>query len=309
MDYGDNEIIAVCNDENQYCDDISLLPNDIIIHELDRRKLADMVAQALGIQPAFTPLEGFYQTFMVGEIQQFGSRRFPVFLTIQLNKGAMRDVTIRLLTKADTPILLLGGTKNMVDLEMTDLLARHKSRFVPLEDLLIQDDLGKRLTEVISARVLLYDFLELATPDQTPENTSEYFPTPPGAKWEHFIFEFLADSVLNVRCKGVKQPQRLEPEHLGMKRKDNGKPTLQWVLLMALAVERGHLSWESQHANPKVKAQKQALSKKLRRYFLLDEEPIPWKRNPDAFETRFVLRHYISSNYDWLKNEWKNLEE
>ena len=292
VDYGDGEIIAVCNDEEQGCDNIILRPEDIVVHELDRHKLSTMIAQALDIQPAFSPLEGFHQTFLVGEIKPGGSQRFPVFLTMPLKADALRGITARLLAKVREPFLLLIFTKNLLDLDMADLLIRNKSRFMTLEDILVWDVSSRGFIGKRPANELLAEFMEKAAPELANPESMNYFPTPSGADWAHFMFEFIADEVMLVRCKGVHQPRRIEPEHLGMKNRITGKPTDQWILLKIIALSGGHLSWKNKGANRKNEKQKHLLSKKLRHFFKIDQDPIPWKRQEKAWETRFILRKY-----------------
>ena len=296
VDYGDGEIIAVCNDEDEGCDDITLSPEDIISHELDRRKMVEVVAKALEIQPAFAPLEGFHRTFMVGEINAGGSRRFSVFLTTPLDADSLLGIMARLLAKLRSPFMLLTYTKNIVSQEMIEMMDQNKSCFMALDEILVWDEQVGGLVGGMPANELLSGFLEKAAPELTKSNSIDHFPTPPGAHWEHFTFEFLADSVLLVRCKGVQQPMRLEPEHLGMKNRTNGEPSKQWLLMRIFALSGGYLSWDSQHADPKVKNQKQILSRKLKSFFHIDEEPITWKRTSGAWETQFILRQYQSHN-------------
>ena len=309
VDHGDGEIIAVCNDEDRYCDKITLSPGDIIINKLDFRTLASVVAQVFNFPPEFAPVEGFYQTFLLGKIQPIGSRRFPIFLTIQRDKANMKDAAVCLLAKTDTPFVLLSPTGKSVDREMADLLAHHKSQFMLLEDILAWDEINRNLTGTEAAPALLSDFVRQAAPETTKLGPMDHFPTPPGASWEHFTFEFLADAVLLVRCKGVQQTRQLEPEHLGMKRQDNGEFTKQWLLLKILARYGGRLTWKDRGASQKVKDHKYSLSKKLREYFQLDEDPIPWKRKEHAFETRFILRQYQPQRGDNIQQEMDSLDE
>jgi hypothetical protein len=298
VDYGGGEIIAVCNDEYEGCDDITLSPEDIISHELDRRKMVEVVAKALEIQPAFAPLEEFHRTSMVGEVNAGGSRRFPVILATPLDADSLLGIMTRLLFKLQVPFILLTYTKNMVSLEMKEMMDRNKSCFMALDEILVWNEQAGGLVGGVPADELLSGFIEKAAPELTKSNSMDHFPTPPGARWEHFIFEFLADSVLLVRCKGVHQTMRLEPEQLGMKNMKNGKSTKQWELLKIFALLGGSLSWGSQHADPQIKNRKQILSKKLKSFFHIDDEPIPWKRGVGAWETQFILRQYQSHNYE-----------
>jgi len=54
----------------------------------------------------------------------------------------------------------------------------------------------------------------------------------------------------------------------------NGNPTVLWELLRAFAESRGQIDWQSQHASFKIKDQKPQLSKKLRQFFRLPDDPI-----------------------------------
>ncbi len=273
VDYGDGEIIAVCNDEDEGCDDITLSAEDIISHELDRRKMVEVVANALEIESKFAHLEGFHRTFMVGEINAGGSRRFSVFLTTPLDADSLLGIMARLLSKLRAPFLLLTYTKNIVSQEMIEMMDRNKSCFMALDEILVWDEQAGGLIGRMPADELISGFLEKAAPELAMSDSINHFPTPPGACWEHFIFEFLADSVLLVRCKGVHQPMRLEPEQLGMKIQSNGKPTKQWLLLKIFALSGGYLSWDCQHADKQVKNQKQILSRKLKSFSILMMNP------------------------------------
>ena len=179
---------------------------------------------------------------------------------------------------------------------MVEMMDRNQSCFMALDEILVWDEQVGGLVGRVPADKLLSGFLEKAAPELSRSNSMAYFPTPPGARWEHFIFEFLADSVLLVWCKGVQQPMRLEPEQLGMKNMKNGASTKQWEMLRIFAISGGSLSWQSQHADLKIQSQKQILSRRLKKFFHIDEEPIPWKRTSGAWETRFILRQYQSHN-------------
>ncbi|MBF0186250.1 MAG: hypothetical protein HQM06_17925 [Magnetococcales bacterium] len=309
VDCGNGKIVAVCNDEEQGCDNIMLSPADIIVYELNRGKLAELLAHSLHLQPAFSAVEGLHQTFLVGDLLYKGSRYFPVFLTlnVSLDRNVLCEVAAHLLAKIGTPLILLGPTRNMVTPALTDLMTRNKSCFLPLSDLLVRDDSNGTLTKNQAVDGLVANFIKLAAPDLALADPMQHFPTPPDASWEQFTFEFLADELLIVRCKGVPNQRQVEPEHLNMKRRDNGKPTLQWVLLMGLARNAGRLSWSNQNDNSKLKAQKQALSRKLKHYFLLNEEPIPWQKQSHEFESRFILRQYKPKNREWFQNEMRCL--
>ena len=94
--------------------------------------------------------------------------------------------------------------------------------------------------------------------------------------------------MINVRFRG--ETRRFEPEHLGMKNRKNGRPTLQWTLLQQMALAGGELDWRDRGATTSIKKQKQALSDRLKAAFGIEEDPSSGTRRGSAYVARFVLR-------------------
>ena len=111
---------------------------------------------------------------------------------------------------------------------------------------------------------------------------------PPDARWEELAIDFVEREVINVRFRG--ETRRFEPEHLGMKNRKNGRPTLQWTLLQQLALAGGELDWRDRGATTSIKKQKQALSDRLKAAFGIEGSPIKWDEARSAYVARFVLR-------------------
>ena len=111
---------------------------------------------------------------------------------------------------------------------------------------------------------------------------------PPDARWEELAFDFVEFEVINVRFRS--ETRRFEPEHLGMKNRKNGRPTLQWTLLQQLALAGGELDWRDRGATSSIKKQKQALSDRLKAAFGIEGNPIKWDEARSAYVARFVLR-------------------
>jgi hypothetical protein len=76
---------------------------------------------------------------------------------------------------------------------------------------------------------------------------------------------------------------------MGMYSKKNGDRTVQWKLLEAFASYRGEIDWSSQAANIKLKKQKQELSRCLREFFRLQEDPIEWVKGEKCYRCRFRI--------------------
>lgn len=285
VDHGKGMFAAVCGDQPKRCDKLILTKQDIAIYELDTRKLGTAIAVAFGIDPAFNEVTGFQQTFRVGDYYPQAGKRFPLFLTIQTDPASLHDVAMRLCSTTRTAFILVVPTTTFSDLAITDLLGRQQARIPALADLFEIDSTGKLVaTEV--ARTLLAEFHSAVMPEEDGEQLNQ-FPTPPGARWEDVAIEFTAEEVANIRCKGI--THRVEPEHLDMKSRKNGRPTLQWTLLQSFARCNGSISWNDPDAKDRVKHQKLKLSKKLMAYFGIEDAPINWHRDERDYRTRFSI--------------------
>jgi hypothetical protein len=111
---------------------------------------------------------------------------------------------------------------------------------------------------------------------------------PPDARWEELTFDFVELEVVNIRFRG--KTRRFEPEHVGMKNRKSGRPTLQWTLLQQLALSGGQLAWGDPGATNRIKKQKQELSDKLKAAFGMEGRPIVWDEVRSAYVARVVLR-------------------
>ena len=286
LDHGNGQFVAVCGDQPKRCDRLVLTRQDIAIHELDTRRLCALVAGAFGVDPAFEEIAGLCQTWRAGDYHPQAGRRFPLFLTIQTDAASLHDVATRLSTALDTSCILVVPTTRFSDLSAMDLLGRQQSRLAALSDLFENDGAGE-LVATDAARTLLGAFHAAVMP-AADEGQPNRFPTPPGTRWEDISIEFTAEEVATIRCRGD-ITRRVEPEHLDMKNRKNGRPTLQWTLLRSLARSHGAISWNDHDADARIKQQKRQLSKKLMAYFGIEDAPIDWQYDDNEYRTRFSI--------------------
>ena len=66
-------------------------------------------------------------------------------------------------------------------------------------------------------------------------------------------------------------------------------PTSQWKLLEGLANSHGQIDWHGRYAALNVKKQKQELSKRLRKFFRIDADPIEWVKDTKSYKCRFEI--------------------
>jgi len=288
VDHGNGRFVAVCSDHPKRCDRLVLTKQDIAVHKLDARKLCAGAAVAFGVDPAFDEIAGLRHTYRVGDYHPVAGKRFPIYLTIQADRASLRDVVARLCAATEPAFLLLVPTLQLVDVAMMDQLARQQARFVALADLFEKDGSGS-LAANDAALAVLAEFHDTVTPKEE-EGPLERFRTPPGTRWEDIVMEFRAEEVINVRCKGV--TRRVEPEHLDMKNRKNGRPTNQWVLLQLFARRGGLITWKDPEANVRIRQQKRQLSRKLKAFFGIEDDPVVWDRDERGYRTRFTVRWF-----------------
>lgn len=299
--HDNGDIVAVCANVERECDPLALTEADLIVHTLDRPKLGAAVAAALDVQPAFADVAGVHATFRIGMDRTFAGKRFPVLLTIQASSQGVRTVALQLVDQLAGPFVLLIPTSRHVEPGTVGLLAREKAFLLPLEDIL-----GITPAGVVEAlrppEELLADFRQAVAPTPAHEGLPELFPTPNTASWEKIVMEFLAEEVMVVKCGQV--VRRVEPDHLGMKNRKSGKPTLQWTLLRTLAKTGGVIPLHSPRDHDRVKKQKSELAKRLKAYFQLPEEPIVWKYGAYAWEARFRVRSTLRQDASDENKNW-----
>jgi hypothetical protein len=197
------------------------------------------------------------------------------------------DKIINQLCMSEQTFLLIAATSSLISTASSDASSRHKSKLIGIDDVLAVDGTGKVMAKD-SAQTIVSNWLETVLPKSAKPGSEYQFPTPAGATWEHFVFEFTATEMLSVTCGQTQQ--RLEPEHLKMKDQRSGKRTNQWTLLLVLAKTGGSLSWQDSDADDKLKKQKQELANKLKQSFGLSEDPLPWSRKENCYKARFTIR-------------------
>jgi hypothetical protein len=114
---------------------VALAPQDLIIHEIDVRKLADALARALSVESGFDQFGREPMTWRLGVYAVTPANRIPVFLTLCAEPVDFHDITQSLLLRSGDPILLLGMTRAVCAPHTEALLRQRASVYAPLEEL------------------------------------------------------------------------------------------------------------------------------------------------------------------------------
>lgn len=130
-------------------------------------------------------------------------------------------------------------------------------------------------------------------PESPKEKNGETFPLPQGAKWSELTLKFSDGHVVTVKFQ--EKRKRFTYAQMGMVCSKSGNPTKQWELLRAFAESYGQIDWQNRFASDKLKKQKQELSKRLREFFRLEDDPIEWIKGKKTYRCRFKV---LSDNAD-----------
>lgn len=110
---------------------------------------------------------------------------------------------------------------------------------------------------------------------------------PPNTKWEDITIKFLDGHNADIKVKDLKI--KADYKQMGFEDSKKRLPNKQWELLQLIAYSKGELSWEKPGTSDLVKKKKQLLSKALKNYFQIDEDPFLSYKQEKAYKVRINL--------------------
>jgi len=132
----------------------------------------------------------------------------------------------------------------------------------------------------------------------TPENPNlKQTPIPEKAedkpfknlKWEGITIEFLNGHEVKITGAGIKTAVETGFKEMGFEDTRNRTPDKQWDLLNLLASKNGEISWDDPEADPQIKKTKQLLSKALRDYFAIADEPFESYKDQKSYRLKLKI--------------------
>jgi len=261
---------------------------DVTIFRLNHDAYFEVLNSAIGADQAVEALGWAPGLWRIGSIALYADKTVPVFHSFARSVADIDRAAHAISMRHPHPFLLFHPVASRAGNAAYEAAERHKGKILGIDDLLVVFEEGT----VRSRRTTLdgiQEWIQSLIPESAKPGSEFRFPTPPGAIWENIKMEFTADANLVVTCGAISKV--LEPEHLGMKDQRSGKPTDQWILLKAFALEKGAIDWSGVSEKEKNlrKKQKQELSKKLRQVFQLDKDPIAWIKKDCAYVCRFQI--------------------
>jgi hypothetical protein len=143
------------------------------------------------------------------------------------------------------------------------------------------------------ARKAYHRMIDSVTPsaqqnaDRKDRISEFFFPTPKGANWKDITVKFIDGHTVSVSAGDVRKVCNYT--QMGMVNSKNAHFTKQWELLQSFAESNGELDWSSSYADARLKKQKQELSRRLRDFFGLNEDPIEWVKREKVYRCRFRI--------------------
>lgn len=279
--HGDGTYVGVCATG---CDKIPLQKKDLIIYTPDFTAIFSGLAQAFNINGMrHAEIDGI-PAWQIGEYNPAASYRFPVVAMIEAQPSRIERAIGQLAARFQKPFFLLLPSAAAVTQSIQDVALRNGAKVFAYEDMIeytndtiqVRGNAASILSELAAGWIKNID-----------GNHGEFrYPTPAGAAWGDFVFEFTADEKLTVSCKN-NGFQQICPEDLVMRNKRNKTPLPSWAFLKQLALTNNQMPVAD---IDKLKKVKQEVSGKLKKAFALDDDPIEYVSGDNIYRAKFAIR-------------------
>jgi hypothetical protein len=264
-------IVGVCSDPEIACGDVELTREDLAVLEVDVGRLAGSLCRLLNCDLDLRPLPFGNGTWCIAWYEPVAGERFPICLAFPTTGDEAHSAGVRLVGHHDRPFILLVPARNVVDPETIEYLRGHRARLLFLEEVLTVQ--GGRWCLHRPAEEVLRDF-RLSMLDQPRLRTPTLrFPTPTGTQWQNVTIRFVTQHQVHIQVGRVAEV--FDFLQLGMQdgRRNPVEPDSHWHLLVAFAENRGVVQWHSTAENRRRQKQKEKLSRLLRAFFGIDDDP------------------------------------
>jgi hypothetical protein len=265
-------ITGVCADPEFGCDDVELAPEDLVVFEPDVAKLGDALCRLLGCEPDLRPLPFVGATWFIGWYEPVSGKRFAVCLTFPTTGEQAHTAAVRLVGHLGQRFILFVPAREPIDPETIEYLRGNRACLLFLEDVLT---VGATRTWELrrSADDILSDFRGSVLDDPRLSVPTHAFPTLPGARWQDVTIRFLNQHQVHVQVGRTSGAFEFTQMGMADGRRKPVEPNKQWRLLVDFAEGNGAVRWGSTHENRRRQKQKEELSKALRCFFGIEDDP------------------------------------
>jgi hypothetical protein len=267
-------IFALCSHTPKQCGKTPLQKEDVIIYECDYRQLSRVIANVIGVNLNFSVTEYSY-SFRIGTIT--GANNMSVYLALVNNASQLENIITGIYATINAPFMLLFPTPNLLSYAAETLFKSTGCIGVALSECI-----GKNRSGDFVALCPIENLLPSSFPGNTNRNA-----IPDAAAWHDIKMQFRDGHTISISCQSTQFIANFT--QLGMVNTRNGEPTKQWQLLQVLGESYGQLSWRNPAAHVRLQKQKELLSKNLRDYFGINDDPIVWDNSERCYKTKFMI--------------------
>jgi len=150
VEHGPDDLVAVCGESPRACDSTPVTKDELLLYEVEVRRLAEDLSQILGLAPRFDGLG--HATWSLGEYPAVGTRRISVLLAIPNSSAELSRITARL---PSGPVILLTPTRDLHGPEVDETLRRTEVQLAGLSDFLGGAPDGRLVAYDAALRTLL----------------------------------------------------------------------------------------------------------------------------------------------------------
>lgn len=249
---------------------IALPRQDVLVHRLCVKRLADELCSQLELDPMLSAITGVPHTWRIATYTPLAGYEFPVYLTLNLQSLDSVPVLEGIAAETDGPFILFAPTKRKLSAQGEAMLRRRGARLLTLDECL-ETDAGDRPVVTDAGRQRLAEFRRSQIPDTTKKVVPDSFPTPAGAQWRDVRIQFLDGETVSISVRGV--TRRYIYSQMGFKDGRNCRANFQWELLRMFAKGRGSVTWDSSGACDELRGRKRELKKALQAFFRIEGDP------------------------------------
>ena len=141
--HGPEDIVGVCGCAPKACDTVRLLPEHIVVYEMDLRRFCAFLAQALGLASVGEPALESSGVWNIGTWAPNVADHLPVFFVARHGRPSFEEAINHLLVSFQAAFVVLVQTSRFTGATPVDALKRRRSPLISLEDVLLLSGEGK----------------------------------------------------------------------------------------------------------------------------------------------------------------------
>ena len=285
--HADDDIVAVCQCNPPDCDTVTLTRQQVIVYEVDIRRLSEAVVEALGLMRSFLKHEVFGRTYQIGSFRPQEGYDFPVVLFLATEPNDLQAAVSGVAARSEGPFILFTPTQELWTPTSWAIVKDRNAGAGTLTELLEMTEHG--LAARPAAERLLTDFRLRHLPPPAKDARGVKFPTPPGAVWSNIRMSFpLDDHSVTIKVFGIQEMFHCT-DIPTMARKKNRRPTKVWETLLDFAKGKGNLNWKDPYERSMFEKRVERLSHILMEFFQISGNPIKLESHNHRWVAQFQI--------------------